>query len=160
VFLVHHDQPQPRRRGEDGAAGPDDHLRLPAADLVVVESPLGGGKPRVQHRHPRQAAGEALERLRGQGDLRHQQDRLGALGQDPTDGAEVHFRLAAAGHPVQQHDRKAPAQPPRHRRQHLLLFGVEFEGVRDGLLGEFVQLPRAFLEADEPPSDEPAKRLG
>ena len=55
------------------------------------------------YRHP---AGETvvdpLHRLGSQGDFRHQEQGLPAVGNRPGDGPQVHFGLAAAGNAVQQ----------------------------------------------------------
>ena len=56
VLFVDHDQAQVGRRGENRAAGADDHLHLALGDLLPVPMPLGVGQMAVQHRHAAEAA--------------------------------------------------------------------------------------------------------
>ncbi|MNM78511.1 hypothetical protein D3C81_904170 [compost metagenome] len=48
------------------------------------------------------SAFEPLNHLRCKGNLRHKNNRLPSLRNTSLDRLQIHFRLAAAGHPVQQ----------------------------------------------------------
>ena len=102
VLLVDDDQAESVRWSEDGTAGADDDLHLPRGDAPPVAAALGVAEMTVQHGDIAAAAAEPLHRLRSQADLRHQDQRLLPLLDGLLDGAEVDFRLAAAGDAVQQ----------------------------------------------------------
>ena len=108
VFLVHDDQSQRIDRRENGRARADDDAGAALADFVPFIVPFAGGQMAVQHGHQRlQRAGteaglEPLDRLRRQRDFRHQHNRALALLQGVGDGLQINFRLAAAGHAVQE----------------------------------------------------------
>ena len=71
--------------------------------------PLQLGQPRMEHGQPAsEAAREALDQLRCERDLRHQDQRLQPVDAGGLDGGEVDLGLAAAGHPVQEHGLVAP----------------------------------------------------
>ena len=111
VFLVHDDQAERLHRREDGRARADDDPRAALANLVPLVVPLAGGQMAVQHRDQRlQRAGteprlEALDRLRRERDLRHEDDRALALFQRVGDGLQIDLRLAAAGDAVEGRSR-------------------------------------------------------
>ena len=66
-----------------------------------------------------EALREAIEKLSGQRDLRHQDQRLLAAADDLGDRLEIDFGLARAGDAVEQRDVKAairPQAPASHRR--------------------------------------------
>ncbi len=85
VFLVHDDQAQRVHRRENGGARADDDAGAALANLVPFVVAFAGGQMAVQHRHEglAGAAGEArletLDRLRGQGNLRHQDNGAPAV---------------------------------------------------------------------------------
>ena len=116
VLFVHDDQPQRIDRRENGRAGADDDAGASLADFMPFIVALAGRQMAVQHRHHRaQRAGtepglEPLDRLRGQRNLRHQDDAALAALQCVGQGLQIDLRLAAAGHPVQQER----ARPPRN----------------------------------------------
>jgi hypothetical protein len=61
------------------------------------------GQPGVQHRHRcLEAPAKTLEQLRGEPDLRHEQQRPPPGEQHPLDELQVDLGLAAAGDPVKQ----------------------------------------------------------
>ncbi len=108
VLLVRHDQAQVREGCEQRRACPDHH-----ADKSIARAPPGivalalaeaavhdGYLPWKPRRHP-------PDRLRRQGDLRHQKERLPPLRQRQFNRPQVDFRLAAARDAVQQEDRAA-----------------------------------------------------
>jgi hypothetical protein len=80
---------------------------------------LAIGKVAVQHGHARaEAADKALHCLRRECNLWHEDDRALSRLQQFIDGLQIHLRLAAACHAVEQ----------QHRRQSLALRGGEGEG--------------------------------
>ena len=107
----------------------------------------------MQHGHTLQALDQPLESLSGQGDLRHQEDRLLARCGYLSDRPHVDFRLSAAGYAVQQCRRESPPKLRLHSGQHGLLVGVQFERGLGGLLpvpGGLPQPHRPRVGADKP----------
>ena len=126
VLLVQHDQPEVRRRGEDGAAGAHHDGDLAVGDPLPVPVPLGVGQVTVQHRHAAEPQPEPLDRLRRQADLRHQHNRLPPVIHHLPDRLHVDLRLAAAGHSVEQDGLvSARAEGVEDRSQGFLLIGIE-----------------------------------
>ncbi len=80
MFLVDDDQTEPRRGGEDGAAGAHDHVHAAGRDLPPLSVPLGGREMTVKHGHGAEPGPKAVAGLRGEADLGHEHDRLAAVG--------------------------------------------------------------------------------
>ena len=103
MLLVDHHQPEVGDRGEDGRARPDRDARLPRTQpppLVVALALRQGG---VQERdHVAEARPEAADGLRGERDLRDEDDRAAPPRQGLGDRAQVDLRLPRARHPVQE----------------------------------------------------------
>ena len=104
VLLVDHDQAQPRRGGEDGAAGPHDHAHVAGGDLPPLRVTFGRCQVAVQNGHASEACAEPVAGLRSEADLGHEHDRLLAVGERLLDRLQIDLRLAAASH-AKEHDR-------------------------------------------------------
>ena len=77
----------------------------------------------MQHLHGHaQAVAQATHGLRGQSDLRHQQQGLLALGEHLFDQREIHLGLAAAGDAIEQEWLEAPQRFADSLDRLLLLF--------------------------------------
>ena len=96
VLFVDHDQAQVAGRGEDGAAGADDHLHLTPQDAAPLVVALDVRLVAVQHGDGVEARAEAAHRLRREADLGHEHDGLPAGGDDAVDRLQVDLGLAAA----------------------------------------------------------------
>src|SRR5262249_40998455 len=101
VLLVDDNESQPPRGSEDGAAGADHHLYPAVGDAPPVPAALDLAQMAVQHGHRTAPPLKALNRLRRQADLGHQNDGFLALPYDFLDGAQIDFCLAAASDAVQ-----------------------------------------------------------
>ncbi|MNQ29815.1 50S ribosomal protein L31 [compost metagenome] len=125
MLLVDDDQAGMLERGEQRRAGADDDLRVALAGGLPGLQALAVGEARVQQGDARvEAAGEALEGLRAEVDLRDQHQRLPAGLQGLTDQLQVDLGLAAAGDPGQQAGVEA-AETGTHRLEGAALFVVE-----------------------------------
>ena len=113
VLLVDDDEAQVRHGSEDGRAGTDDDACLAARDPLALVAPLGFRQGGVDNRDALTTRGEAAERLRGQGDLRHEHDRSPATFERGGAGLQVDLRLAAPGRAV----RSTWAPPASSRRR-------------------------------------------
>ena len=103
MLLVDDNEAEVLDRSEQGAPGAHHNIKGPAPDIPPLVEPLAGGLPAV---YQGDAACEprvyALERLGGQGNLRHQVHGPPAQADGVSDGPEVHLGLAAAGYAVKQ----------------------------------------------------------
>ncbi len=104
-----------------------------------------------------EAGPEAVAELRGEGDLRDEDDRPAAVVEGRGDGLEVDLGLAAAGDPVEEGDGEAPAGEALAE----LLQGGELIGGRGlGLIagdlaeGEGIERLGPLFGGDEPGVDE------
>ena len=98
VLFVDNHQAEGAHGGEDGRARADDHLRFAAADAVPLVVALAIAQGAVEDGDDlAEAGGEAVDRLGGEGDLRHQDDGRAALGEGGGDGLHVDLGLARAG---------------------------------------------------------------
>ena len=105
VLLVHHQQAQRAHGREERAARADDDARLAGGDAPPFVVALAVGEMAVQDGDDvAEAPAEALHGLGREGDFRHEGDGPLPRVQRGLDGGEIDFRLAAAGHAVQQHD--------------------------------------------------------
>ena len=145
VLLVDHDHAEIAERREDRAARADDDVRLAVADAAPGRGPLGRGEPRVHERHPAgEARGEAADGLRGEADLRDEDDRPPAGGEGGGDGDEVDLGLARAGHPVEEEAVVAALgdRPEQGRDRRLLPGGERMRDLRRARLGGGERPPR------------------
>ena len=127
VFLVHHDDPDIPGRREHGGTCADDHPGFPGADAPPFIEAFARGKAGVQHRRLSPKPGmKPAHHLRGQGNFRHQHDGGFAHFQRPAHQTDVHLRLAAAGHAVEQKAAAPVFQRPGQFRHGGLLAGGQF----------------------------------
>ena len=104
VLLVDDDQSHPAHGREDRRACADHDPRLPARDAVALVAPLGISQRRVDDRDAvAESLPEATDRLRREGDLRHEDDRAEAPLETCGARLEIDLGLAASGRPLEQH---------------------------------------------------------
>src|SRR5207302_3467255 len=95
VLLVDADDAERRDRCEDGRARADDDRRLAGCDALALVAALRLAQPRVEDGDAvAEALAEASERLRREGDLRHEHDRSTPAGERGLARADVHLGLA------------------------------------------------------------------
>ncbi len=103
MLLVHHDQAEFGEGQEQGGSGADNHARLPVGHRAPGGAPGARGEVGVpERRRHAEAALEAAEELRGEGDFGQQNEGLAALLQTGGHGFEIGLGLAGAGDPVEQ----------------------------------------------------------
>ena len=110
----------------------------------------------MEHRHfpldACEAAFEAVDRLRSQGDFRNHHQHAASAFQDPLGGLQIDFRFPAAGHSMEQNG--ALFRRVFHRPQDLvegsLLFAVEGEGFGgdEVLVSKRIALDRLLLHGN------------
>ena len=96
---------------------------------------LRGGQAAVQDRHVFETPDEPARRLRGQGDLRHQNDGAKTLVQQPFNQADVNFGFARTGHPVEQKRAETFMGPDRLDRCFLVVAQGQLGRRLDRVLG-------------------------
>ena len=130
MLFIEDDDPDRGDRGEHGRARADDHARLTRAHARPLLPPLARRQPAVPECYGRsKALPKPVDRLRGQGDLRHQADRPASLRQAPRDGPQVELRLPRAGDAVQQQRLGArDVERLEDGLQRTLLVGREHDG--------------------------------
>ncbi len=161
VLLVDDDQAGGGQRREHGRAGPDDEARRAARGGQPRREPLALGQARMQHGDAvPETPLEPADELRREADLRHEEQRLPAARELLGDEPQVDFRLAAAGHPVQQPGREASGRADVGEN------AVLVAGELDGMLwarcarGGPGRSDDAALEAHPALRDKPANRVG
>ena len=103
VALVYHDQADVRQRGEKRRARPDDDLEQPESGAPPGIVAFAFGEPRVDQSHlPRETHQKTAHGLRGEGNLRDEDDGLLAAPDGFLRGADVDFGLAGAGDSVEK----------------------------------------------------------
>ena len=108
MFLIHDHQAKRLHRCEHRRASTDHDARPALPNLVPFVVPLPGGEVAVQHgdqcllRPVAEPRLEPLNRLWRQRNFRHEHDGSLPLVKCMRDRLQVHLRLAAAGHAVQQ----------------------------------------------------------
>ena len=109
VFFIDHDEAEIFERRENRAAGADDDAGAAGMELVPFVVPFAFGKMTVQDRNHVRLRGEAtlesFDRLRGERDFRDEDDRGLAAREGGADRLQINFRLAAAGHAVEENRR-------------------------------------------------------
>ena len=117
VLLVDDNQAEIAVGQEQRRARPGDRPRLATRHRAPDAPALCRAHRRMPlHRAAAETRGEAVEKLAGQRDFGQQDQHLFAPRQRRRDGLEINFRLARAGHAVEQAHREA-ASP--HRRDEL-----------------------------------------
>ena len=107
MLLVDHHDPQPLDRRPHRAARPHHDPGAAVAHAVPLGDALGIGEPRMKHRHViAKSSPEPPRELRGERDLRDQGEGAEAAGPRMRDRLQVHPRLSASGHSVQQERRE------------------------------------------------------
>ncbi len=156
VLLIDHDEAEPVQRREDGRPRADDDARAPGADVLPLIVPLARGEMAVQHGDadflPDEARAKMLDCLRRERDFRHEHQRAFTQRQHLRDGLQINFRLAAAGHAVEQdHARFFRGDFSAHDFQRGGLVRVERprRRFRHGRVQVGVAVLRARLDDDE-----------
>jgi len=130
VFLVDHDQPKVRQRREHRRTRAHHHPRLPQGHRHPRVETLARGQVAMPDDHLGAQVGQPRtqppDRLGGQGDLGHQEDRRATLGDDLADERDVDLGLARARDSVEQVGlERLRIEGSRHRSHRRRLFGVE-----------------------------------
>ena len=103
VFLVDDDETDIRKGGEQGGAGTDDHVNLPALRPLTLVVFLPGGQGGIHHRHPvSEPLVETQHGLVGEGDFRNQHHRLMPPLHHALDERHVDLRFSAPGDSLQE----------------------------------------------------------
>ena len=150
VLLIDNHEAKRLHRREHRRARADDDPRPALPNLVPLVVPLPGGEMAVQHgdqcllRPVAESRLEPLDCLRRQRNLRHEHDGALPLAKRVRDRLQIHLRLAAAGHAVQQEHAVAPGLGPVVARLGQALHRIDDRLQRSRLLG--VQLERLRWE--------------
>ena len=108
VLLIDDDEAEVGERQKQGRARADDRLDVAGRDRRPGARAPARRKLGVPFRRTHaEARGEAVEKLRGERDLRHQDQRLAPASQDFGDRLKINLGLARAGDAVDQSDRIA-----------------------------------------------------
>ena len=107
VFLVDHDQAEPRSGSEDRRPRAHHHVHPARGDLPPLGVSLGCREVAVEHGHRAKPGTKPVAGLRGEADLGHEHDRLPAIRHGLLDGLQVDLRLAAA-RDAEEYDRLVP----------------------------------------------------
>ncbi len=108
VLFIHDDQAEIGVRQKQRRARADHHRHFVGGDRGPGARARAGGKLRMPFRGPgAEALGEAVERLRGERDLRHQDQRLPLVPDVLRHRLEIDFRFARAGDAIEQRNRVA-----------------------------------------------------
>ena len=117
MLLVHDDQADVRRGREEGRARADDDRALAASHQFPLGVAFGIFEARVEDRDlTGETIGEPGDDLRGQRDLRHQDQRLPPGTHRRPGGAQIDLGLARAGDAVQQEWRELVRGDRRRER--------------------------------------------
>ena len=101
VLLVDHDEPDVRKRREQGASRPHHNARRATTNEVPLVVALTLAHARVHDRDQiAEAAAKAAHRLRRERDLRHEHAGRAPLGERLLDGAQIKLSLARTGDTV------------------------------------------------------------
>ena len=103
VFLVDNDEPKIADRSENRASGPHHHASLPRPDPVPLVIPFAIGQRRMQHGDlVAETSREPTDRLRGQRNLRHENNRTTPLIQCTSNRLKIDFRLSTPRDAMEQ----------------------------------------------------------
>jgi hypothetical protein len=108
VLLVHDDESKILHGRKNRRACPHDHPCLARREREPAVEPLTFAQVAVPHDrrmargNGREAAAQARDRLRREGDLGHEENHAAARRKRLRDGAQVNLGLARAGHAVEQ----------------------------------------------------------
>ena len=107
VLLIDDDEAEVGERQKERRARADNHGRLAACRRRPDAFALTLGQARMPFGRPcPEARGEAVEKLRGQRDLRQEHKRLALLSQGFRDRLEIDFGLARSRHALEQSGRE------------------------------------------------------
>ena len=108
MLFIHHDEPEIGVGQEQRRARADHHRYLVRRHRAPRARARARRQLRMPFRRPgAEAGGEAVERLRGERDLRHQDQRLPLVPDIFRHRLEIDFRFAGAGDAVEQRHRVA-----------------------------------------------------
>ena len=109
MLLVHNDKPEVPDRREKGRPGADDEIDPAAADPLPLIVPGAPGYAAVNDGDLplREAALDAREKLRREGDLRYKVDRAAAVPEHLIDSPQIDLGFPASRHAVEQSRREA-----------------------------------------------------
>ena len=159
VLLVDHDQPERGKRQEQGRAGAD-HDPLAAFGDAPPGAPARGraelGVP--ERRRPAEALGEALEQLRGERDLRQQDQRPAPGGEHRRHRLEIDRGLAGAGHAFEQRHAMAARDAGAERLRGLGLRRRERRRPAIGHRRRLGRLGQGRRRSAAPPAPSPGRR--
>ena len=130
LLLVHDDKSEIRQRREHRAARAEHDPHVAAADALPLVVALRQLKSAVEHGDVlAEIGGKFRHHLRRERDLRHEQHRRAAHRQSFLNEADIHLRLAAGGHAMQQRRSRLAAGNERQQSvKGLLLLVVEHDG--------------------------------
>ena len=106
VLLVDDDEAELSGGGENRGARSDNYAALARGNAEPLAAALTRSEPRMQDTNSRQASGETLDGLGGQGDLRNEDDGLAVAADELFDATNIDFSLAGAGDAVEEVNRK------------------------------------------------------
>ena len=153
VLLVEDDHADILQRGEQRRTRPDDDPHQPVTRAAPRVVALALAQPAVHERHlSGEAPGHAPHRLRGERDLRHEEDRAAPLIERMGDRAQIDLGLAAAGDAVQQKAlRLACVEGALHRSEGRPLGAGERGrgGGQEVLIGQRVAVLALFAQPDQ-----------
>ena len=129
LLFVYDNQANVRHGRERGAPRADDDIKLTLRDAPPFVIPLPQRQSAVKHRNATgKSLPEAADGLRRQRDLRHEHDAPPALLNHAPERLQIHLRLAAPRHAVQQINvGRAVIDARRHVIERVLLVGSELE---------------------------------
>ena len=136
LLLIDHDEAGALERREERGAGADDDVGRAIEDPAPFVEPLARRERAVQQRDTvAEASEEARHDLRGEHDLGDEDDDAFAARERGGCRAQIHLRLPAAGHAMEQEPETCiAARAPRQRRRN--------RGERRGLRGRRRRLAR------------------
>ena len=127
LLLIHDDKSEIRQRRKHRAARAEHDPHVAAADALPLVVALRQLKSAVEHGDVlAEIGGKFRHHLRRERDLRHEQHRRAAHRQCFLNEADIHLRLAAGGHAMQQ--RLAAGDERQQPVKGLLLLVVEHDG--------------------------------
>ena len=159
VFLIHHDETDILKGGEDRRTGPDDDGGLAVQDAHPLVQALAGGQAAVQHGDLFPETGpEAPFHLGDEGDFRHQHEGCFLAGNGLGHQVEVDFGLAAAGDALQQDGGKSLGPGLMHGLYRLALLPGQLRRglVRQDRLPERVPVGGPFIHLHKSAGRHPA----
>ena len=103
MAFIRYDQPEVWQRREQGAARPDDHTQQTGTSPPPGIVALALRQLRMDKSHrPGETTQEPMDRLRREGDLRDQDNRLLPASDGFLRRAQINLRFARAGHALEE----------------------------------------------------------